>query len=252
MAEGNGSYDWQERIRRREESIARNWEEHDKNATSGRDTARIERVSACGRSKSRERHSRIESIKSRQRVCGEAMQGSKLKFLGIVAVLVCNMAVRAQTSMPQTAPKLPPEIFETASFTVHMGDHPDVTITAGDLAKMPRHSVTVQEHGDAVAYEGVYLHDVLARAGAPFGKELRGKALSTYVLATARDGYAVVYTLTEMDADFSEGDLLVADKSKGEPLPVNQGPLRIVAAHDKKPARSLRMLDRIDVVQLRK
>ena len=167
-------------------------------------------------------------------------------------MLVCSMGAQGQTSMPPTAPKLPPEIFESASFTVHVGDRPEVTIRAEDLSKMPRHSVTVNEHGTAVAYEGVYLHDILARAGAPFGKELRGKALSTYVLATARDGYAVVYTLTEMDAEFSDGDLLVADKSKGEPLPANQGPLRIVAPHDKKPARSLRMLDRIDVVQLRK
>ena len=30
MADGNGSDDWQERMRRLEESVARNWEEHDK------------------------------------------------------------------------------------------------------------------------------------------------------------------------------------------------------------------------------
>ncbi len=181
------------------------------------------------------------------------MKRNEFKLWGvIVAVLLGGMGARAQTSVPQTVPKLPPEIFESVSFTVHVGDRPEITIKAEDLAKMPRHSVTATEHGTAVAYEGVYLHDVLARAGAPFGKELRGKALSTYVLATGRDGYAVVYTLTEMDPEFSESDLLVADKSKGEPLPVNQGPLRIVAPHDKKPARSLRMLDRIDVVQLRK
>ena len=30
MPDGNGSYDWQERMRRLEESVARNWEEHDK------------------------------------------------------------------------------------------------------------------------------------------------------------------------------------------------------------------------------
>ena len=152
----------------------------------------------------------------------------------------------------KTLPPTHPEVFDSATFTVHVAEHPEVIIKAEDLAKMPRHSTTANEHGTAVPYEGVYLHDILLRAGAPFGKDLRGKALSTYVLATGRDGYAVVYTLTEMDTDFSDGDLLVADKSKGEPLPVNQGPFRIIAAHDKKPARSLRMLERIDVVQLRK
>jgi len=30
MAEGNGNYDWNERMRRLEESVERNWEEHDR------------------------------------------------------------------------------------------------------------------------------------------------------------------------------------------------------------------------------
>ncbi len=136
--------------------------------------------------------------------------------------------------------------------TVKVNDKPEMTFTEADLAKMPRHNVTMQDHGQTRDYEGVFLHDVLAKAGAPFGQELRGKALSNYVLATAQDGYAVVYTLTEMDTTCSDGDLLLADKSKGEPLSGNQGPFRIIVPHDKKPARSLRLLERIDVVQLRK
>ena len=171
------------------------------------------------------------------------------KLVGFSSLLILALAGQAPV---KTVPPTHPEMFDAATFTVHVGDRPDLTITAEDFAKMPRHSATASEHGTAVTYEGVYLHDILARAGAPFGKDLRGKALSTYVLATGRDGYAVVYTLTEMDTDFSDGDLLVADKSKGEALPMNQGPFRIVAPHDKKAARSLRMLDRIDVVQLRK
>ncbi|MBV8551821.1 MAG: molybdopterin-dependent oxidoreductase [Acidobacteriaceae bacterium] len=138
-----------------------------------------------------------------------------------------------------------------ARIVVHVAGKPDSTFTAADLSALPHHSVTANEHGKQVEYEGVFLRDMLAKAGAPFGSELRGKALSTYVLASARDGYAVVYTLTEMDPAFSEGDLLLADKSAGQPLPEKEGPFRIVAPHDKKPARSLRMLERIDVVQVR-
>ena len=117
---------------------------------------------------------------------------------------------------------------------------------------MPRHHVSAKEHGTAVEYDGVLLRDVLEKVGAPLGKELKGKALSTYVLATARDGYAVVYTLTEMDTAFTDSEILLADRMKGQPLSDTQGPFRIVAPSDKKPARSLRMLERIDVVQLRK
>jgi hypothetical protein len=132
------------------------------------------------------------------------------------------------------------------SFVVQMEGKPALTFTASDLAAMPRHTVTANQHGKQVQYEGVYMSDVLAKAGVPFGSELKGKKLSIYVLATAHDGYAVVYTLAEMDPDFTDGDLLIADKVGTQP----EGPFRIIAPHDKKPARSLRMLERIEVVQL--
>ena len=45
-------------------------------------------------------------------------------------------------------------------------------------------------------YEGVWLHEVLKRAGAPQGdSDLRGKALAGYVLAEAQDGCQVVFSL---------------------------------------------------------
>lgn len=135
---------------------------------------------------------------------------------------------------------------QDASFVVRVEGKPAMTVTATDLAALPRHTVTANQHGKQITYEGVYMRDVLAKDGVPFGSELKGKKLSTYVLATAQDGYAVVYTLPEMDPDFSDGDLLIADKVGAAP----NGPFRIIAPHDKKPARSLRMLKSIDVVQL--
>lgn len=141
---------------------------------------------------------------------------------------------------------------QTASLSVHIGDKPAVTMTAADFSTLPRHTVAANEHGKSVPYEGVLLHDVLERAGVVFQKGVMGKALSTYVLATASDGYQVVYTLADLDPTITDGDLLVADKSSGQALAEKQGPFRIVAPHDKKPARSLRMLERIDVVELRK
>ena len=97
---------------------------------------------------------------------------------------------------------------------VRVGDKPEQIFTADDFAKMPRHHVSVKEHDTTVEYDGVLLHDVLEKAGAPLGKDLKGKALSTYVLATARDGYAVVYTLTEMDAAFTDSGILLADHAR--------------------------------------
>ena len=99
---------------------------------------------------------------------------------------------------------------------VRVGDKPEQTFTDEDLAKMPRHHVSAKEHGTTVEYDGVLLRDVLEKVGAPLGKELKGKALSTYVLATARDGYAVVYTLTEMDTAFTDSEILLADRMQGQ------------------------------------
>ena len=101
-------------------------------------------------------------------------------------------------------------------------------------------------------YEGVPLGEILKRAGAPIEKELRGKALASYVLAQARDGYQVVFTLAEVAPDFANEPIVVADRRDGKPLPEPQGPLRLVCPNDKAGARSVRMLQSLEIVRLRK
>lgn len=125
-----------------------------------------------------------------------------------------------------------------------------LTIDPETFSKLPRHTAILNNHGKQIRYEGVLLRDVLARAGVDFSKPLRGKQLSTYVLATASDGYAVLYALAELDPSVTDSELIVADRREGQPLAAEEGPLRIVAPHDKRPVRSLRMLRAIDVVQL--
>jgi len=98
-------------------------------------------------------------------------------------------------------------------------------------------------------YEGVLLEDVLHRAGAMQGDQLRGLALSMYVVAEAADGYRVVFSLAELDSAFSESDVLIADTMDDAPLNATIGPLRLVAPHDKRPARWVRMLKSIKVVR---
>lgn len=141
---------------------------------------------------------------------------------------------------------------QTSTFEVHVEGHPAVTFGAADLATFTQHTIQVNEHGKNISYSGVLVYDVLAKAGAPLGEKLRGKALSNYVLATARDGYAVVYALPEFDPAFTDAQPLIASKADGQVLPESQGPWRMVMPQDKKPSRSLRMLERIDIVQLAK
>lgn len=127
-----------------------------------------------------------------------------------------------------------------------------VTLAAADLAIMPRASVKTTTNGTETVYEGVWIHEVLKRAGAPQGETLRGKALAGYVLAEAQDGYQVVFSLGELDPAFIDNQILVADTANGVPLSGAQGRFRLVVPKDKSSSRSVRMLTKLEVVQLRK
>src|SRR5271163_1147240 len=127
-----------------------------------------------------------------------------------------------------------------------------LTLTADDLAKMPRATVKTMNNGMETVYEGVWLHEVLKQAGVPQGEALRGKALSTYVLAEAQDGYQVVFSLGELDPAFIDNQILLADTANGKPMFGAQGRFRLVVPKDKPGARSVRMLTKLEVVQVRK
>jgi DMSO/TMAO reductase YedYZ molybdopterin-dependent catalytic subunit len=161
--------------------------------------------------------------------------GARLRFFALA--VIC-----AALALAQSAPTL-----------AVTGDVPSpLQLSLNDLAKMPRQTVSVHEmDGSTNQYEGVPLAEVLKRAGAPIGA-MRGKAVSTYVLAKAHDGYEVVFTLGEIDPDFGNESIIVADKRNGEPLSATQGPFRIVCPNDKHGARSERMLETLEVVRLRK
>ena len=133
-----------------------------------------------------------------------------------------------------------------------MGDvRQPLALTAEDLARMSRASVR-RGAGAGTAYEGVWLHEVLQRAGVPQGPALRGKALSACVLAEGEDGYRVVFSLGELDPGLVENPVLLADTANGKPLAGQQGRFRLVLPKDKRAARSVRMLKKLEVIELRK
>ncbi len=64
----------------------------------------------------------------------------------------------------------------------------------------------------------------------------------------AEDGYGVVFSLAELDSAFLDAEVLVTDTMDGAAIGTNQGPLKLVAPHEKRPARWVRMLKSITVV----
>ena len=127
-----------------------------------------------------------------------------------------------------------------------------LTLTASDLAAMPRAEAITDNNGIQTTYEGVWLSDVLKKAGVPLGPGLRGAALAGYVLASASDGYQVLFSIGELDPDMTDGQFLLADTANGKPLFGENGAFRLVIPKDKRGARSVRLLTKIEVVQLRK
>ena len=60
----------------------------------------------------------------------------------------------------------------------------------------------------------------------------------------------MVFALADLDPAMVRSEIIVADTADGQPLADAQGPLRIVAPADKRPARWIRMLAKIEVFRL--
>jgi hypothetical protein len=116
---------------------------------------------------------------------------------------------------------------------------------------MPRTTISVVNPHDkkTEVYEGVLLTELLKRAGVPQGEQLKGAAMNISVIAEASDNYHAVFSLAELDAGIGDAEVLVADTLDGAAIGGDLGPLRLVAPHDKRPARWVRMLKAITVVK---
>jgi DMSO/TMAO reductase YedYZ molybdopterin-dependent catalytic subunit len=116
-------------------------------------------------------------------------------------------------------------------------------LTAEEFAKLPRQTVHAKDHdGKEADYEGVALVELLKAAGVKLGQELRGKALASYLVVEASDGYRAVFALPELDPAFTERVILLADRRDKKPLDDRHGPLQIVVPGEKKHARWVRQV----------
>lgn len=126
-----------------------------------------------------------------------------------------------------------------------------LSLTAEDLGRMPRTTAMFERDGESATYEGVLLYDILVKAGVPFGRAMTGKPMASYILASARDGYQVVFALPEIDPAFMGARVVIADKRNGGPLYGPQQPLQMIAPQDKLHARSMYSLAKIEIIRLR-
>ena len=125
-----------------------------------------------------------------------------------------------------------------------------MSVSGAELAKYTRQSVHAKGHdGVESQYEGVPLIELLAKAGVPTGKDLRGQAMALYVVVEAADGYRAVFALAELDAAFADRVILVADRRDGRPLSAKEGPYQIIVPGEKKHVRWVRQVIRLRVAK---
>jgi hypothetical protein len=101
--------------------------------------------------------------------------------------------------------------------------------------------------GNTIVYHGMPLLEVLERGGLDL-KTMNGQRASAaqVVLASARDGYTVVFSVGELIANRSNPKVFLVSESSGEgPLPENEGPVRLIVYGDK--ARSAYALAKIEL-----
>jgi len=169
----------------------------------------------------------------------------RVSLLSIPNILFIPAASTAGVAFAQTTPV-------TAELRIGGAVSTPLVLTVADLKNMPRKKLTVvnPHNKKTETYEGVLLEDLLRKAAVTQGENLRGAAMATYVLAEAIDGYRVVFSLAELDSGILESEVIVADTMDGAALGAKEGPFKLVAPHEKRPARWVRMLKSITVVRI--
>ncbi len=168
-----------------------------------------------------------------------------------LALLTLGLALRfltfGGTVLAQNAPAGAPK--STAALIQITGEVPKPqSISPEEFAKLPRSSLRARAHdGIEHQYEGVAMVDVLATAGVPTGKDLRGLAMALYVVVEASDNYRAVFSLAELDRSITDRVTLLADRRDGQPLPAKDGPLLVVVPGEKKHARWVKQVVRLKV-----
>jgi len=137
------------------------------------------------------------------------------------------------------------------SLQVTDADGHSVTLSAAQLAKAPRTTVSVNDHDKPATFEGITLSALLAAAGMPPTDKMKGPQLTQALLFEASDGYKVVFALAEIDPAFGTREIILADTRDGKPLDAREGPFRVIAPGDKRGARWIRQVTAVKIVNVR-
>lgn len=127
----------------------------------------------------------------------------------------------------------------------------EVPLDPALIATLPRVTAAGAVHGKALECEGVALAALLQAAKVMPAEPLRGAQLARAVVVSARDGYRVVFSLGELDPSLGHANVVLSNRCNGAPLDADDGPWRLVVAGESRPARWIRQIDSIRVVDMK-
>jgi hypothetical protein len=159
----------------------------------------------------------------------------------------CAVALPAQDMDHHTSPTVP-----SAQLTINGLDGKRITLSAEEFAALPHKIVSVfNSHSKTnEKYSGVPLIELLAKVDVPRGEQVKGELLLTGIIAEGTDKYEVLYALAEVDPSIHAGDVLVADSVNDHKLD-KDGAFKMVSTQEKRPARWVRNLTSITVIEIK-
>jgi hypothetical protein len=111
----------------------------------------------------------------------------------------------------------------------------DRVVAPASLLGRGRMDVAVEAtEGDAVVYHGLPLLEVLEKAGIDT-RTMAGqrKTAPAIVVATARDGYTVAFSVGELLMHRADPRVFLVAETAAGPLPENEGPVRLFVRGDR-------------------
>jgi DMSO/TMAO reductase YedYZ molybdopterin-dependent catalytic subunit len=129
-------------------------------------------------------------------------------------------------------------------------EHP-LHLQLAELKALPRVVIKASEsEGIETTFEGVSLWDVIQAAKPRLDPKNHKDLVNACVVAKAKDGYQVVFSLAEIAPLLTDRKIILADRRNGETLPDAQGPLRIIVPGEKMRARWVRQVTALEIVSL--
>lgn len=161
------------------------------------------------------------------------MRRTDLRLVSLSMMMAAGFAAQAQHKHADAAPAPTGAV--------------EVKLDEALIATLPQVKAEGEAHGRKLSCEGVALVELLRASGAMPAAPLRGAQLARVAQVRARDGYRAAFSLGELDPSLGNRPVLLTRRCNGADLPAEDGPWRLIAPGESRPARWVRQVESIRV-----